>query len=65
VKYIGQPDRVQYAEGVWGVGVLNLVGLGDWPLQHNGSNRREDHDQDQENHAGLDGSKGAPRFVSD
>jgi hypothetical protein len=65
VEYVGQPDRVQYPKGLRGIGVLHLVGLGDWPLQHDGSDRREDHDQNQQNHAGLDGSNAAPGFVGD
>ena len=65
VKYVGQPARVQYAERLRGVGALHLVGLGDRPLKHDCSGRRENHDQDQQNHAGLDGSNGAPRFVGE
>jgi len=45
VKYIGQTDRIEDAERLRGVGGAHLVGLGDWPLQHDGSNRRQDHDK--------------------
>jgi hypothetical protein len=47
VKYVGQPEGVEDAERLRGVGGLHLVGLGGRPLKYDGSGRREDHDEDQ------------------
>jgi len=64
VKYIGKPKRIQYPERLRGVSVLHLIGLGGRPLQHDCADCGEYHDQDQKDHAGLNGSDGAPRFVA-
>ena len=46
MKDIGKSDRVQNSENVWGIGGLHLVGVGDGPLQHDGSSCGQNHHED-------------------
>ena len=63
VEDVGQARGIEEAQHGGRVGARHVVGLRHRALQNHSAGRREDDDQDDENHASLDRAQGLPAFA--
>jgi hypothetical protein len=62
MKDISKTDRVEEAQHFGRIGTLDILGVGDGALQYDSTGRGKNHDQNNQNDAGLDGTQGLPDF---